>query len=96
MLYYIHDKYTLQNMTAKFVSGFALQHCSEYQQQQAARVRTAVWLLFSLSRFGNLLYKIVGFRKMKSILIFPKWTKINVQKWLAKKVLTDRFFLYCV
>jgi len=27
------------------------------------------------------------FRKMKSILTFSKWTKINVQKWLAEKVL---------
>jgi len=27
---------------------------------------------------------------MKSILTFQKWTKINVQKWLAEKVLTDQ------
>jgi hypothetical protein len=31
---------------------------------------------------------------MKSILTFQKWTKINVQKWVAQKVLTDRIFYY--
>jgi len=36
--------------------------------------------IFSLNRFFDLLNKIVGFRKMKSILTFSKWTKINVQK----------------
>ncbi len=34
------------------------------------------------------------FQKMKSFLIFEKWTKINVQKWDIQKVLTDRFFSY--
>jgi len=33
---------------------------------------------------------------MKSILIFQKWTKINVQKWKVKKVLTDENFHFCV
>ena len=29
---------------------------------------------------------------MKSILTFSKWTKINVQKWVAKNTLTDKKF----
>jgi hypothetical protein len=33
-------------------------------------------------------------QKMKSILIFQKWTKINVQNWDAKNVLTDRNFYF--
>ena len=27
---------------------------------------------------------------MKSILIFSKWTKINVQNWVAENTLTDK------
>jgi hypothetical protein len=27
---------------------------------------------------------------MKSFLTFLKWTKINVQKWVAEKVLTEK------
>ena len=29
---------------------------------------------------------------MKSILIFSKWTKINVQNWVAENTLTDKKF----
>jgi len=32
------------------------------------------------------------FRKMKSILTFSKWTKINVQNWVAENTLTDKKF----
>jgi hypothetical protein len=32
------------------------------------------------------------FSKMKSILKIEKWTKINVQKWDIKNVLTDENF----
>jgi hypothetical protein len=31
---------------------------------------------------------------MKSILTFSKWTKINVQKWVVQKVLTEKIFYY--
>jgi hypothetical protein len=34
------------------------------------------------------------YKKMKSILIFEKWTKINVQKTKSEKVLTDEIFCY--
>jgi hypothetical protein len=29
---------------------------------------------------------------MKSILTFSKWTKINVQNWVAENTLTDKKF----
>jgi hypothetical protein len=47
---------------------------------------------FALSRFNNLLYKIGSFQKMKSILTFQKWTKINVQNRHVKNTLTENFF----
>jgi hypothetical protein len=50
------------------------------------------FLSFSLSRFKNLLYKRGSFQKMKSILTFQKWTKINVQNRHAKNTLTEKFF----
>jgi len=31
---------------------------------------------------------------MKSFLAFSKWTKINVQNWVAENVLTDENFLH--
>jgi hypothetical protein len=33
---------------------------------------------------------------MKSFLTFQKWTKINVQKWVGQKVLTDRIFHFSI
>jgi hypothetical protein len=33
---------------------------------------------------------------MKSILIFEKWTKINVQILVAEKVLTAENFRFCI
>ena len=31
---------------------------------------------------------------MKSFLTFLKWTKINVQNWVAENVLTEKKFLH--
>ena len=31
---------------------------------------------------------------MKSFLAFQKWTKINVQNWVAENFLTEKFFRY--
>jgi len=83
------------------VAGFYYIYVVRLEQQQAAGIPTnmegslAISLTkgsfaISLSRFFNLLYKNGCFRKMKSILTFPKWTKINVQKLVSKNILTDR------